>query len=175
MHWWFYGDQDQHSTGHQKPWLTGEVHRSHNCTPAQRSPPPPDDCLLSLSPASVKKSPSRINAHKTGGPDNIPGRVLKKCAEELATIIPVPKKASPTCFNDYRLVALTPIVMKCFERLVMQQIKSILPSSLDPLHFAYRANRSTDDAVSTPFHSALTHLDTNNSDARMLFIDKLSI
>src|SRR4029434_8913144 len=39
-------------------------------------------------------------------------------------IIPVPKKPAPFCFNDYRPVALTPIIMKCFERLVMSHIKS---------------------------------------------------
>ncbi|KAI3364670.1 hypothetical protein L3Q82_011445 [Scortum barcoo] len=46
---------------------------------------------------------------------------------KAATIIPVPKKSSPSCFNDYRPVALTPIIMKCFERLVLSHIKSTLP------------------------------------------------
>ncbi len=123
-----------------------------------------------------------INARKAPAPDNIPGRVLRDCAVELTdvftdifnislsqavvptcfkatTIIPVPKKSSPSCFNDYRPVALTPILMKCFERLVMQHIKSVLPPSLDPFQFAYRSNRSTDDAIATALHSALTHLD----------------
>ncbi len=60
------------------------------------------------------------------------------CAErpvdrsQATTIIPVPKKSSPSCFNDYRPVALTPIPMKCFERLVMQHIKSVLPPSPPP-------------------------------------------
>ncbi|KAI4901813.1 hypothetical protein NFI96_008255 [Prochilodus magdalenae] len=54
---------------------------------------------------------------------------------------------------------LTPIIMKCFERLVMRHIKTLLPPSLDPLQFAYRPNRSTDDAISTTLHLALTHLD----------------
>ncbi len=110
----------------------------------------------------MRRSLSRINARKAPGPDNIPGRVLRDCAVELTdvftdifnislsqavvptcfkatTIIPVPKKSSPSCFNDYRPVALTPIPMKCFERLVMQHIKSVLPPSLDPFQFAYRS------------------------------------
>lgn len=37
-------------------------------------------------------------------------------------------------------MALTPIAMKCFERLVRSHM-----CSLDPLKFAYQANRSTDD------------------------------
>lgn len=44
-------------------------------------------------------------------------------------------------------VALTSVIMKCFERLVKDHITSILPDTLDPLKFAYRPNRSTDDAI----------------------------
>ncbi|KAK1805486.1 hypothetical protein P4O66_019788 [Electrophorus voltai] len=57
--------------------------------------------------------------------------------------------------------------MKCFERLV---IKTQLPPSLDPLQFAYHPTRSTDDAISTTLHLALTHLDKKGTYIRMLFI-----
>ncbi|KAI4878001.1 hypothetical protein NFI96_008347 [Prochilodus magdalenae] len=90
---------------------------------------------------------------------------------KATTIIPVPKKSSVSCLNDYRPIALTPIIMKCFERLVLRHIKTLLPPSLDPLQFAYRPNRSTDDAISTTLHLALTHLDNRNTYVRMLFID----
>lgn len=90
---------------------------------------------------------------------------------KATTIIPVPKKPPPSVFNDYCPVALTPIVMKCFERIVMQHIKTILPPSLDLFKFAYRANRSTDDAVSTALYLALSHLETKDPYVRMLFID----
>ncbi|KAM8846109.1 uncharacterized protein ACB058_012558 [Synchiropus picturatus] len=80
-------------------------------------------------------------------------------------------QTSPTCHNDYRPVALTPVIMKCFERLVMHHIKTSLPPALDPYQFAYRSNRSTDDAISTALHSVLTHLETRDSCARMLFLD----
>jgi hypothetical protein len=40
-----------------------------------------------------------------------------------------------------------------------------------PLQFAYRPNRSTDDAISIALHTALSHLDKNNTYVRMLFID----
>ena len=73
--------------------------------------------------------------------------------------------------NDYRPVALTSVIMKCFERLVLRYIKSILPKSLDPYQFAYRANRSVEDAVSFVLHTVLAHLDNRNSYARILFID----
>ncbi len=166
---------------------------AQNSTTAQKTPPPPGDQVMTLSPDSVRRSLSRINARKAPGPDNIPGRVLRDCAVELTdvftdifnislsqavvptcfkatTIIPVPKKSSPSCFNDYRSVAFTPIPMKCFEWLVMQHIKSVLPPSLDPFQFAYRSNRSTDDAIATALHPALTYLDKKDSYVRMLFI-----
>ncbi len=73
--------------------------------------------------------------------------------------------------NDYRPVALTSIAMKCFERLVMSHIRSCLPTNLDPLQFAYRANRSTEDAISTLLHLTLTHLENKNTYARILLMD----
>ncbi len=141
-----------------------------------------------------KEDLSRINPRKAAGPDNIPGRVLRDCAAQLTdvltdifntslsqavvptclkstTIIPVPKKSPVSCLNDYRPIALTPIMMKCFERLVMHNIKNSLPNTLDPLQFAYRPNRSTDDAISSTLHLALTHLENKDSYVRMLFID----
>ncbi len=162
--------------------------------PAQKLPTPPNDQALCLSAADVRKTLSRINPRKAAGPDNIPGRVLKDCATQLTdvltdifntslsqavvptclkstTIIPVPKKSPVSCLNDYRPIALTPIMMKCFERLVMQKIKNSLPNTLDPLQFAYRPNRSTDDAISSTLHLALTHLENKDSYVRMLFID----
>ncbi len=150
--------------------------------------------VLCLSAVDVRKTLSRINPRKAAGPDNIPGRVLKDCAAQLTdvltdifntslsqavvptclkstTIIPVPKKSPVSCLNDYRPIALTPIMMKCFERLVMQKIKNSLPNTLDLLQFAYRPNHSTDDAISSTLHLALTHLENKDSYVRMLFID----
>ncbi len=53
----------------------------------------------------------------------------------------------------------------------MQKIKNCLPNTLDPLQFAYRPNRSTEDAISCTLHLALTHLENKDSYVRMLFID----
>ncbi len=125
----------------------------------------------------------RVNVRKAAGPDGITGRVLRSCSDQLAglftslfneslatsvvptclkksIIIPVPKNNKPACLNDYRPVALTSIVMKVFERLVKNHICSSIPVTLDPLQFAYRPNRSTDDdAISHVLHSSLTHID----------------
>ncbi|KAF7658945.1 hypothetical protein LDENG_00005470 [Lucifuga dentata] len=135
---------------------------------------------LRLMPTSVKRVLSHTNPRKAAGLDSIPGWVLRDCADQLkdvftdifntslhqtvvpkclksATIIPVPKKSSVSCLNDYRPIALTPIVMKCF--------------NLDPHQFAYRANRSAEDAISNALHVALTHLEQKDAHVKMLFID----
>ncbi len=140
-----------------------------------------------LSPADVRKTLSRINPRKAAG------RALKDCAEQLTdvlkdifntslsqaviptclkstTIMPVPNKSPMSCLNDYRPIALTPIIIKCFERLVIQNIKTSHPNTLYPLRFAYRTKRTTDDAIFS-LHLALTNLENKDSYVRMLFID----
>ncbi len=47
----------------------------------------------------------------------------------------------------------------------------MLPASLDPLQFAYRSNRSTDNAIAFTLHTALSHLEDKNTYVRMLFVD----
>ncbi|XP_075916900.1 uncharacterized protein LOC116937546 isoform X1 [Petromyzon marinus] len=61
--------------------------------------------------------------------------------------------------------------MKSFERLVLAHLKAITDPLLDPLQFAYRANRSVDDAVNMALHFTLQHLDAPASYARILFVD----
>ncbi|KAK3534992.1 hypothetical protein QTP70_001951 [Hemibagrus guttatus] len=161
---------------------------AQNNVAARKTILPPND------QADVRRTLCRVNPQKSAGPDNIPGRVLRERAEQLAdvftdifnislssvvvptflkttTIVPVLKKSTVSCLNDYRPVALTPIVMKCFERLVMRHIKTQLPPSLDHLQFVYRPNCSMDDAITTTLHLSVTHLDNKDTYVRMLFID----
>ncbi len=142
--------------------------------------------------SSIAEEP--MNIRKAVGPDGIPGCVLRACTFQLAgvftdlfnlslslsvvpscfkrsTIVPIPKKNEITCLNDWSPVALTPIFSKCFEKLIRDHICSLLPASLDPLQFAYRSNRSTDDAIAFTLHTALSHLENKNTYVRMLFVD----
>ena len=75
------------------------------------------------------------------------------------------------CLNDYRPVALTSIVMKCFEKLVPRRLLTFTNKHLDPLQFAYKRHRGTDDAILTVLHNAFLHLDKAGSYVRILFID----
>ena len=47
------------------------------------------------------------------------------------------------------------------------------PDTLDPLQFAYRPNRSTDDAIFIAFHTAFSHLDKRNTIVPSNLITKL--
>ncbi|XP_078126065.1 uncharacterized protein LOC144530383 isoform X3 [Sander vitreus] len=82
-----------------------------------------------------------------------------------------PKKPRTTGLNDFRPIALSSVVMKSFERLVLSHLKAITDPLLDPLQFAYRANRSVDDAVNLALHYILRHLDSAGTYARILFVD----
>ncbi len=117
----------------------------HTCT--KKLPTPPNDQALSVC-SRRKEDLSRINPRKAAGPDNIPGRVLKDCAPQLTDVLTDIfntslsqavahmsqskqsyryQKSPVSCLNDYRPIALTPIMMKYFERLVMQKIKTQPP------------------------------------------------
>ncbi len=61
--------------------------------------------------------------------------------------------------------------MKSFERLVLAYLKASTGPLLDPLQFAYRANRSVDDAVNMGLHFILQHLDRPGTYVRILFVD----
>ncbi|KAK1792040.1 hypothetical protein P4O66_001818 [Electrophorus voltai] len=150
---------------------------------------------LIITGSDMRRVFKRVNTRKAAGPDGICGRVLKACTDQIApvftnifnlsltlgiipssfkrsTIVPVPKKPRPSGLNDYLPVALTSVVMKCFEKLVRDFITSSLPASMDPLQFAYRHNRSTDDAIAHLLHTTLTYLDKGRGNyVKMLFID----
>lgn len=81
-----------------------------------------------------------------------------------------PTSLTPT-LNDFRPVALTPVAMKCLEKVVLTHINHMIPDTVDPLQFAYRPNRSVDDAVAIALHYTLQHLESSKTYGSMLFLD----
>ena len=78
--------------------------------------------MIKLSIADVSKTFKQVNIHKAAGPDGLPGRVRRACADQLASvftdifnmsltesviptyfkqtiIVPVPKNTKITCLN----------------------------------------------------------------------------
>lgn len=110
--------------------------------------------------ADVTRMFKLVKTGKAAGPDGILPRVLKSCSNQLSgvftdifnlsltqcsvptcfketVIVPIPKKTPASCLGDYRPVALTPVIMKCFEKLVKTHTCNNIPVNLDPLQFAY--------------------------------------
>ena len=94
-------------------------------------------CELSFTAANVSKTLTRVNPRKAASLGGIPSRLLRVCAGQLAgvftyifnqslsqspvptcfkraTIVPLPKKDKITERNDYRPVALSSVIMKCY-------------------------------------------------------------
>jgi hypothetical protein len=94
--------------------------------------------------------------------------VIPTCFKQT-TIVPVPKNAKVARLNDYRPIALTSVAMKCFERLVMAEINTIIPDTLDPLQLAYRPQQI--HRLCNLIALLLFHLNKNKTYVRMLFID----
>lgn len=66
---------------------------------------------------------------------------------KITNIVPLSKKSAVGCLNDYYPVALTSVIMKCFEWLVLSHIKASISTYLYKHQFAYRVNRSTDYCI----------------------------
>ncbi|KAK3552750.1 hypothetical protein QTP86_022157, partial [Hemibagrus guttatus] len=127
---------------------------AQNNVVARKPIPPPNDQVLCLSTADVRRTLCRVNSRKSAGPDNIPGRVLRECAEQLADV-----------FTDIFNISLTSAVVPTCLRTT-----TIVPVPKKST-FAYRPNCSTDDAITTTLHLSLTHLDNKDTYVRMLFIN----
>ncbi|KAM8831977.1 uncharacterized protein AB9W97_003316 [Spinachia spinachia] len=130
----------------------------------------------SLKDKTLVKQPARTPSPPT----------LKHCAEQPSPVftaifnISLETRHIPSCFkastiitglNDYRPVSLTSVIMKSFKKRVPSQLKTLTDPLLDPLQFAYRANRSVDDAVNMALHFIHHYLDSPGSNARVLFVD----
>ena len=73
--------------------------------------------------------------------------------------------------NDLRPVALTSAVMKVCEHVVLCTLEKTVKDYIDPLQFAYRKNRSTDDAVLYILENIYSHLEKTGSTVRLMFFD----
>ena len=72
----------------------------------------PEDCVITLSAADMSKSFKQVNIHKAEGPDGIPGRVLRACADQLASVftdifkLSLSESVIPIFFNQTTICVL---------------------------------------------------------------------
>ena len=155
----------------------------------------PCDSIIDVPCEIMKEEVARaLRKIKACGPDGLSPRLLNVCSLELcdifhilfnesvfsaeipyvwkpAIIIPVSKISKPVELNDYRPVALTAVVMKCLECIVLGRLMQVVSPKMDGLQFEYRKNRSVDDATLTMLNKIYQHLDKQGSYVRALFVD----
>jgi len=108
----------------------------------------------------------RIAKSKSPGPDDIPPRLLREFAPELATplcdifncsitegvvpdlwkraiTVPIPKTNPPNSLDDLRPISLTPIPCKILERIIAKELWKIFAPKLDHRQFGNTKGSST--------------------------------
>ncbi len=176
------------------PSTRSDLHLTHSPNLLQPPSLPTTQPVLKVCVEDVNRVFRKQKSRKASGPDGISPACLKVCADQLAhiftqifnrslelckvpscfkhsTIIPSLKSPKITGLNDNRPGALTSVVMKSLERLVLAYLKDITRSLLDPIQFAHRANSYVDDAVNMGLHYILQHLDKPENYARISFVD----
>ncbi len=153
----------------------------------QKLPTPPNDQALCLSPADVRKTLSRINPRKAAGLDNIPGCVLNdradRCPNRYLQHLAEPGSnphMSQIHDNHTGTKEITCVLSKrlpshCTDTNHNEVLWEVSHTQRDPLQFAYCLNRSTDDAISSTLHLALTHLEIKSSQVTFIYTALLTI
>ena len=100
-----------------------------------------DDFEIDFSSTRIQQLMNYINVNKSGGPDQIPGIVLKKCAPSIsiplsnlfsniyysgnvplewkqANVVPIHKKGDKSDISNYKPISLTSLVAKIMERII---------------------------------------------------------
>ena len=120
----------------------------------------------------VLKKLSKLNVKKFTGPDQISDRLLCMVARAIApsltslfsgslltgqfpsewkeaNITPVPKAGDKQDINNYRPVSVIPVITKCFESLVHDQIYTYMETNklLDPAQSGFRPHHCTQDVL----------------------------
>ena len=73
--------------------------------------------------------------------------------------------------KDLRPVALTSCAMKVFEKVVLAHFQTQVAHLMDPLQFAYRKNRSVEDAIPNVLNNIYVHLDKPDTSICLMFYD----
>ena len=139
---------------------------------------------LSCSADEVAKLLQSIDVNKASGPDNIPPRILKECAMELAlpltnffnftlsrgniptdwkvaNVVPIFKSGKNNLADNYRPISLTSVVVKILERLIHKHIMKYLTDFqlLNDNQHGFRPSRSCVTQLLQLVHEWLQALD----------------
>ena len=163
--------------------------------PELKGEPSPEKSKLEITEEGIRKILCNVNPKKANGPDNIPNRVLKECATNIAPYITsifkksyeegsVPddwtmavitalfKKGDKSLPVNYRPVSLTSVTCKLMEhilfRLIMQHLNKY--NILVDYQYGFRQKRSCESQLVTTIEDIAKHLD-NKEQVDMLILD----
>ena len=141
----------------------------------------------------LRKILAKTNPHKSMGPDNISGFVIKNCAvsiayplsllfnlsfntgqlpEEwkLANIVPVFKKGDRSSIENYRPISLTCIVSKIFEKCIRDAILDYCKSKIHDNQHGFLPNKSCNTQMLPFIHDISLGLNANK-DTDVVYFD----
>ena len=91
---------------------------------------------------------------------------------KLAKLNPIPKETSLTDCTQLRPISLTDIIMRLFEKVVLEkEISPELQSLIKRYQFAYKKGTSATDALIMCHHKWLNWLDNNANHVRVFSFD----
>ena len=143
------------------------VSGNDNTIPTNISSSPTDSKLsgLTLSPDDVLAALLSLDTNKATGPDEIPPRILKDCAHQiapslclifnqslqlgslpeewkLANIIPIHKKGDISNVENYRPISLLGVTSKVLKRCVLRKLREYLTSLINSAQHGFTPGRS---------------------------------
>jgi len=147
-----------------------------------------------LHPHDVCKKLLAVKSSKAHGPDEIPCRIVKEFAYELAepvttifnnslrsgivpaawkesNIVPIVKVNPPKDEGDTRPISLTPCLSKVLEDYVVTWLLLDVRDKIDPNQYGCLKGNSTTYCLLDMIHTWLSHLDPPNRHLRLCFLD----
>lgn len=141
--------------------------------------------LIQVSMEEVLKALEAIDTSKACGPDQIPGRLLKECANEIApslthlinlslrlghvprewkcaNVVPVFKKGNKEDVTNYRPISLLSLVDKIVERCVFDKFFPFLADRIYHLQHGFMKGRSTVTQLLEIVHILTQAIDQGN-------------
>jgi hypothetical protein len=148
---------------------------------------------LTLTEHDVLNELKKLNPSKAPGPDALPTKVLKDCAQELspsitqlfndslshskvpnawktANVTPIHKKGDKHTASNYRPISLLPIISKVLERCIYNKIIDFLIPKLTNLQHGFLKNRSTTTQLLNVFSNINNILD-NGDQTDVVYFD----
>jgi len=139
-------------------------------------------CLPAASREEINKIIKNLDTAKATGPDNIPPKLVKICADildeplkcilnhsihknsfpesaKIANVIPIYKKDNRVLKTNYRPVSILNVFSKIFERYIQQKIEPYIDTCLSSFISAYRSKYSSNHVLLRMLEEWKKHLD----------------